>query len=162
MKVEAARESAEYPELDGFINSLAGKDGALIPVLHFAQKTYGHLSTDVQLHIAHRLNIPAAKVYGVVTFYSLFSMEEKGRFKIKLCTGTACFVRGIEAVLTEFKKELSLDVDETTPDKMFTLETVRCVGACGLAPVVTVNDKVYGRVKPDDVKRIVDEYLGKE
>ena len=151
-----------YPVLDAFYNSLPEKDGALIPMLHKAQQEYGFLSQDVQLYIAHKLGIPASKVYGVVTFYSLFNTERKGQYRVNICMGTACYVRGAEDVLAAFEKELNINRTETTKDMLFTLDSVRCIGACGLAPAVMVNDKVYGRVTPDDIKGIVEEYLGKK
>jgi len=148
-----------FPEVDEFLNGLTDKNGALIPALHKAQEAYGFLSKEVQQYIAHKLQIPAAKVYGVATFYSLFSMERRGQYRINVCMGTACYVRSAEAVMKEFAKELNIEVKETTEDFMFTVDGVRCVGACGLAPVVMVNDKVYGRVGTADVKGIVEEYL---
>ena len=150
-----------FQEIDAYIDSLTDLNGALIPVLHRAQETYGYLSEEVQLYTARKLQISAAKVYGVATFYSYFTMKKKGQYKINICLGTACFVRGAETVLSAFEKELSIKAKETTDDGLFTLDSIRCVGACGLAPVVMVNDKVYGRVKPDDVKHIVEEHLGK-
>ena len=159
--VEDTDASGNYPELDEFYDTLAEKNGALIPLLHFAQEEYGHLSTDVQLYVARKLGIPAAKVYGVATFYSFFSMKKKGHFIIKVCMGTACFVGGGDAIRQEFEKELKIKSSETTEDGLFSLDTIRCVGACGLGPVVMVGDKVYGRVKPEEVKGIVDECLGK-
>ena len=104
------------------------------------------------------MEIPAAKVYGVVTFYSFFTMLPKGKHPISICTGTACYVRGAEKVLDEFKKELKVAVGETTDDGMFSISCLRCVGACGLAPVVMVGDKTYGRVAPEMVKDIIKEY----
>ena len=108
--------------------------------------------------VAHNLHIPVAQVYGVVTFYSYFSMIPKGEHPISICVGTACYVRGAERVLEEFIKELGIKVGETTPDGRFSINCLRCVGACGLAPVVLVGDKVYGRVSPDGVKQIIAEY----
>jgi len=151
-----------YPALDTFYESLPDKNGALIPMLHRAQEEYGYLSHDVQLYVAHKLGVPASKVFGVATFYSLFNLERKGRYRINVCLGTACYVRGAENILEAFEKELKIRRTETTGDGLFTLDSIRCVGACGLAPVVMVNDKVYGRVTPDDIKSIVDEYLGKD
>lgn len=148
-----------FPEVEAFIDGLADKNGALIPSLHMAQETYGFLSKEVQLFIARKLQIPAAKVYGVATFYSLFSMEKRGKFRVNVCMGTACFVLNGEAVLDEFCKELGIKAKETTEDGLFTVDSVRCVGACGLAPLVMINDKVYGRIKPKDVKGIVEEYI---
>lgn len=148
-----------FPEVDAYLDSLSDKNGALIPTLHKAQEAYGYLPKEVQLYIAHKLEIPAAKVYGVATFYSLFSMEKRGQYRINVCMGTACYVRSAEAVLMKFANELNVDVKATTEDGLFTVDGVRCVGACGLAPVVMVNEKVYGRVAPGDVKGIVEEYL---
>lgn len=134
-------------------------DGSnLINVLHKTQEYFGYLPADVQEIIAEELNISVAHVYGVVTFYSFFTMKPKGKHPISICTGTACYVRGAENVLEEFKKELKINVGETTEDGKFSLSCLRCVGACGLAPVVLVGDKTYGRVAPDDVKQILKEY----
>lgn len=132
--------------------------GNLINVLHKTQEHFGYLPAEVQEVVAENLNISAAKVYGVVTFYSFFTMKPKGRHPVSICTGTACYVRGAENVLEEFKKELNIAVGETTSDGKFSLSCLRCVGACGLAPVVLVGDKTYGRVAPDDVKNILKEY----
>src|SRR5512133_3690503 len=132
--------------------------GDLIKILHKAQTAFGYLPESVQREIAYRLKISVAKVYGVVTFYSFFTMTPKGKHPISICMGTACYVRGAEKVLDEFKKELGLQVGETTKDGKFSLSSLRCVGACGLAPVVLVGDKTYGRVAPDDVKNILKEY----
>jgi NADH-quinone oxidoreductase subunit E/NADP-reducing hydrogenase subunit HndA len=130
----------------------------LINVLHGCQQHFGYLPAEVQEVISSELGIPVAKIYGVVTFYSFFTMTPKGRHPISICMGTACYVRGAEKVLDEFKKELNLQVGQTTPDGKFSLSSLRCVGACGLAPVVLVGDKTYGRVAPDDVKNILKEY----
>ena len=148
----------QFKELDEFIDALPSKKGELIRVLHFAQKTYGYLPQELHVHIARRMGVPTAKVFGVVSFYSFFSMEPKGEFDISICLGTACYVRGADKVLDEFKKELGIDVGETTSDGKFSLSVLRCVGACGLAPVVLVNGKVYGRVATAEVKGILDEY----
>ena len=154
--IDAKAAAGMFPEIEAYIDGLADKNGALIPALHKAQETYGYLSKEIQLYIAQKLNIPAARVYGVATFYSLFSMEKRGQYRVNVCLGTACFVRGAETVLNEFKKELSVEAKGTTDDSMFTLDSIRCVGACGLAPVVMVNDKIYSRVKPEDVRQIVE------
>ena len=132
--------------------------GELINVLHGAQEMFGYLPAEVQEVVAQELNVSVAHVYGVVTFYSFFSMLPKGEHPISICMGTACYVRGAEKVLDEFKRQLDVKVGETTPDGKFSLSCLRCVGACGLAPVVTIGEKVYGRVSPDDVKKIVEEY----
>ena len=150
-------ENDVFQELDNFIDTQEHKADTLLVVLHKAQVLFGFIPQKVQQHIARRLNIPVAKVYGVVTFYSYFQMEPKGKFGISVCTGTACFVRGAQEVLKEFEKVLGIDHGKTTEDQMFSLHSLRCVGACGLAPVVMVNDRVYGRVAVKDVKRIVEE-----
>lgn len=131
----------------------------LINVLHKAQGIFGYLPAEVQEIVARELKIPVAKVYGVVTFYSFFTMIPKGQNPISICMGTACYVRGAEKVLEEFKRKLNVEVGETTKDGQFSLNCLRCVGACGLAPVVMVGDKTYGRVSPDGVQEILAEYL---
>lgn len=136
--------------------------GELINVLHQTQEHFGYLPAEIQEVISWELNVSAAKVYGVVTFYSYFTMTPKGRYPVSVCTGTACYVRGAENVLEEIKKHLDLQVGETSDDGKYSLSCLRCVGACGLAPVVLVGDKTYGRVAPDDVKGIIDEYKDKD
>jgi NADP-reducing hydrogenase subunit HndA len=130
----------------------------LINVLHKCQEHFGYLPAEIQEVISNELVVPVAKVYGVVTFYSFFTMTPKGKHPVSICMGTACYVRGAEKVLEEFKKELGLQVGQTTQDGKFSLSSLRCVGACGLAPVVMVGDKTYGRVAPDDVRNILKEY----
>ncbi|MCM8711409.1 NADH-quinone oxidoreductase subunit NuoE [Clostridium sp. SYSU_GA19001] len=148
----------KFHELEEFINSLPNKKGALIEVLHKAQNIFGYLPEEVQLFVAEKLNVPASKVFGVVSFYSYFTTTPRGENVVNVCMGTACFVRGAANVLSELEKQLDIKVGETTPDGKFTIEVLRCVGACGLAPVVTVNDRVYGHVTPNDVKKILAEY----
>lgn len=138
--------------------SFNNEAGELINVLHKTQEHFGYLPAEVQEEVAFGLNIPVAKVYGVVTFYSFFTMLPKGRYPISVCTGTACYVRGAEKVLDEFKRILKVSVGDTTPDGKFSITCLRCVGACGLAPVVMVGDKTYGRVTTDGVKDILKEY----
>jgi NADP-reducing hydrogenase subunit HndA len=133
-------------------------EGELINVLHKVQHKLGYLPAEVQEVIARELNTSVAKVYGVVTFYSYFTMIPKGEFPISICMGTACYVRGAEQVLSEFKRQLKVEVGESTGDGKFSLNCLRCVGACGLAPVVMVGEKVYGRVAPTQVKQIIAEY----
>lgn len=132
--------------------------GELISILHETQNALGYLPESVQRIIAEHIGVPAQKVYGVVTFYSFFSMTPKGKVPISVCLGTACYVRGGDKVLEEFKRVLGIEVGETTPDGKFSLDCLRCVGACGLAPVATVGDKVYGRLNPSDIRKIVTEY----
>ena len=148
----------EFVELQSFIDGMEDKRGALIAVLHKAQHLYGYLSDEVILYISENLDIPSAKVYGVISFYSYFTMKERGKYVINVCLGTACFVRGAAAIMKEFEKELNIKAGETSADMKYTLSGLRCIGACGLAPVVMINDKVYGRVEVDQVKKIIDEY----
>lgn len=156
-KNELAREM--YAELEKFIDELPEKRGALISVLHRAQSIFGYLPKEVQAFVGEKLNISTAKVYGVVSFYSFFTMEPKGKYPISVCLGTACYVRGADKVLEAFKNELGIDVGQTTSDGKFSLDALRCVGACGLAPVVLIGDKVYGRINSaEQVKEIIKEY----
>ena len=132
--------------------------GEVINVLHKVQGEFGYLSAEVQELVAEELHIPVARVYGIVSFYSFFTMTPKGRFPISVCLGTACYVRGAEKVIDELKRQLAIQVGGTTPDGKFSLNCLRCVGACGLAPVMMIGDKVYGRVTPDKVAGILAEY----
>ena len=132
--------------------------GELINVLHQTQSYIGYLPAEAQELIAKELKISVAHVYGVVSFYSFFTMTPKGEYPISVCMGTACYVRGAEKVLDEFKRILNINVGETTPDGKFSLTALRCIGACGLAPVITIGEEVYGRLIPDDVQGIVDKY----
>ncbi|WP_073338179.1 complex I 24 kDa subunit family protein [Clostridium grantii] len=144
-------------KLETYIDNIEEKEGCLINVLHEAQNMFGYLPSDLQLFISRKLDIPAAKVFGVTTFYSFFTMEPRGKHVISVCMGTACFVKGADKIFNEFKKKLNLKDSSTSEDGMFTLDSLRCVGACGLAPVVLVDGKVYGRVKVEDVEQIIME-----
>lgn len=156
-KNELAQEM--YAELEKFIAELPDKKGALISVLHRAQSIFGYLPKEVQEFVGKQLNIPTAQVYGVVSFYSFFTMVPKGKYPISVCLGTACYVRGADKILDAFKRELGIEVGKTTVDGKFSLDALRCVGACGLAPVVLVGDKVYGRITTaEQVKNILKEY----
>jgi NADH-quinone oxidoreductase subunit E/NADP-reducing hydrogenase subunit HndA len=145
-------------QLQAICTEFNNDKGELINVLHKAQHLFGYLPAEVQEVIAKELKTSVAHVYGVVSFYSFFTMTPKGEHPISICMGTACYVRGAEKVLDEFKRILKVKVGETTEDGKFSLSCLRCVGACGLAPVVMVGEKVYGRVAPDGVKDILDEY----
>ncbi|HEX3007517.1 MAG TPA: NADH-quinone oxidoreductase subunit NuoE [Bacteroidales bacterium] len=149
----------EIDKIKEICQSFNNDPGELINVLHKTQGQFGYLPAEVQEQIAEELKIPVARVYGVVTFYSFFTMLPKGQHPISICTGTACYVRGAEKVLDEFRRILKIQVGETTDNGKFSLSCLRCVGACGLAPVVMIGDKVYGRVSPDSVKEILSEYL---
>ncbi|MEZ4998267.1 MAG: NADH-quinone oxidoreductase subunit NuoE [Bacteroidales bacterium] len=156
IKIELRQEDLD--KIHEICDSFDNEPLELINVLHRTQEHFGYLPAEVQEAIAAKLNISTAQVYGVVTFYSFFTMTPKGKHPISICMGTACYVRGAEKVLDEFRKELSIQVGQTTADGKFSLSSLRCVGACGLAPVVLVGEKTYGRVAPDDVKAILKEY----
>ncbi|MCU0458515.1 MAG: NADH-quinone oxidoreductase subunit NuoE [Bacteroidales bacterium] len=156
IKIELRQEDLD--KIHEICDSFDNEPLELINVLHRTQEHFGYLPAEVQEAIAAKLNISTAQVYGVVTFYSFFTMTPKGKHPISICMGTACYVRGAEKVLDEFKKELAIQVGQTTADGKFSLSSLRCVGACGLAPVVLVGEKTYGRVAPDDVKAILKEY----
>lgn len=132
--------------------------GALIPVLHEAQEIYGYLPMEVQKVIAEELDYPLAEIYGVVTFYAQFSLKPKGKYKINLCMGTACYVKGAGDILDKLKDELDLEVGGMTEDGLFSLDACRCVGACGLAPVMLINEDVHGRIAKDDISGIIEQY----
>ncbi len=144
--------------VDEVIERYSNKAGALIPVLTQCQKIVGYVPVELQDYIAKGLNIPGSTVYGVVTFYSFFSMVPKGRHIIKVCMGTACYVRGIGEVLNRICSEFKMDVGETTEDRRFSLEAVRCLGACGLAPVIVVNDDTHGDVSADKIMDVLGRY----
>ena len=144
--------------VDEVIKRYSNKAGALIPVLTECQKIVGYVPLELQEYIAKGLNIPGSTVYGVVTFYSFFSMVPKGRHIIKVCMGTACYVRGIGEVLNRICSEFKMDVGGTTEDRRFSLEAVRCLGACGLAPVIVVNDDTHGDVSADKIMDILGRY----
>ena len=149
-------------QLEEIIEKYKETPGALIPVLHEAQDLYGYLPFEVQKIIADGLNIPVAKVYGVVTFYSQFSLNPKGKYRVSVCLGTACYVKGAAEILDKLKERLSIDVGECTDDGLFSLDSCRCIGACSLAPVVTVNDEVYGKLVLADIDGIIDKYEAAE
>ena len=151
-----------FEQLDTFIDSLETKDGSLIQVLHHAQGICGDLPKEVQLSISEKLQIAPAKVYGVVSFYSYFTTEPRGKYKISVCLGTVCFVKGSDKILSEFEKQLGIKAGQTSKDLLFSLDGLRCVGACGLAPVVVVNGKVYGQFKLDQVGELLDYYKSLE
>lgn len=135
-----------------------GDKSQLIYVLNAVQEMYGYVPTHVQKVISDEMDIPMAEIYGVITFYSRFSLEPKGKYNISVCLGTACYVKGSQNVLDKVKEILGIDVGEVTPDGKFSIEPTRCVGACGLAPVMTINGEVYGNMDPSMVKDILAKY----
>ena len=151
-------QTCQVKTIQDICQSFGYQAGDLINILHKTQEAFGYLPAEVQHVIAKELNISEAKVYGVVTFYSFFTMQPKGKHKISVCMGTACYVRGAEKVVDELKKELKIDVGGITQDGKFSLDCLRCVGACGLAPVMMIGDKVYGRIEASQVKEILNRY----
>ena len=149
---------ALFAQLDNVIEQHKDQRGSLISVLHKAQGIFGYLPEEVQAYIAEKMDIPLSEIYGVVTFYALFTMNKKGKYTFNVCLGTACYVKGSGKLLEKLQKELGIGVGETTEDGMFSIECCRCVGACGLAPVMMVNGKVYGKVTPAKAVEIVNEY----
>ena len=144
--------------LNAVIEKHKGEDGALMPVMQEAQEIYGYLPVEVQQMIAKGLSVPVEKVYGVATFYSQFALTPKGKYKISVCLGTACYVKGSGDLYNALMDKLGIAGGECTPDGKFSLEACRCIGACGLAPVLTVHDDVYGRLRVDDLDEILAKY----
>ena len=145
-------------QLKEIIAQHKGQSGAMMPVLQKAQEIYGYLPIEVQTMIAEGLGVSLEQVYGVSTFYSWFTLEPKGEHLIRVCLGTACYVKGSADILAELERQLGIKAGHTTSDGKFTLEATRCLGCCGLAPVMTIDDDVYGRLVPADVKGIVDKF----
>ena len=150
--------AAQEAELLKVIVEKKDDRGALMPILQKAQDIYGYLPIEVQTIISNEMNIPLEKIYGVVTFYSQFSLNPKGKYQISVCLGTACYVKGSGDIYNKLQEKLGIEGGGCTPDGKFSLEACRCIGACGLAPVITVNDEVYGRLTVDDVDDILKKY----
>ncbi len=148
----------QYNKLVSVVEQYKDKEGSLIPVLQLAQEIYGYLPIEVQKMIANLMQVPLSNIYGVVTFYSQFYLEKKGDCTVCVCLGTACYVKGAGEILESFKENLGIDVDGTTDDGRFSLQASRCIGACGLAPVLTVNEDVHGRLTVDDVEGLINKY----
>jgi NADH:ubiquinone oxidoreductase subunit E len=155
---EILSEEEMLAKLDEIIATYSGKDGSLIPILQMAQSLFGYLPDSVLGRIADRLKKPLSEVAGVVSFYSFFSRTPQGRHQVRVCLGTACYVRGGKEVLGSLKKELGIDIGESTPDRCFSLEVGRCFGACGLAPVVMTGVDVHQRVKPTKIRELLKPY----
>jgi NADH:ubiquinone oxidoreductase subunit E len=151
-------ESELFAHLNETLEEYRGKPGNLIPILQIAQGLFGYLPEKVLKHISKELDKPYSEVAGVVGFYSFFSTHPRGKYLIRVCLGTACYVRGGKEILDSLKKALKIDVGETTEDKLFSLEVGRCFGACGLAPVILVNDEVHQRVKPSKISEMIAQY----
>ncbi|MGD9568245.1 MAG: NADH-quinone oxidoreductase subunit NuoE [Sedimentibacter sp.] len=144
--------------LKEYIDSISENQGNLMQALHKAQEIFGYLPIEVQKFISYEMDVPLAEVYGVATFYTQFSIEPKGKHKIGVCLGTACYVKGSQQVLDKLSKELNVKVGQTTADNMFTLEATRCLGCCGLAPVMMIDGDVYGKLEPKKIPEILSKY----
>jgi NADH:ubiquinone oxidoreductase subunit E len=145
-------------KVDRILDTFRGKPGGLIPVLEGCQEAVGYLPVELQEYISRDLSIPGSTIYGVVTFYSFFSMVPKGRHTIKVCLGTACYVRGTKAIMNVLTEKLGLQVGQTTEDRRFSLQAVRCLGACGLAPVMVVDDDTHGGMTLNRIEGILNRY----
>ncbi len=153
--VHSMTETEKFSMLEQVMDDYDRKESNLIQILHMGQAIFGYLSPEVQSFIANKMDIPNSKVNSVLTFYSFFSTKPKGKYTVSICLGTACYVRGGKEVVNNLKEILSIDVGETTDDKIFSLQVMRCIGACGLAPAMTINDKVYKQVNPNKLHRIL-------
>lgn len=148
----------QFIELKEYIDSIRQSQGILMQTLHKAQEIFGYLPIEVQKFIAHEVDVPLAEVYGVATFYTQFSITPKGKHKIGVCLGTACYVKGSQLVLDKLSKELNISVGGTTEDNEFTLDATRCLGCCGLAPVMMIDGDVYGKLEPKKIPEILAKY----
>jgi len=145
-------------KLQAVIDKCRGNDSLLMHVMQKAQEIYGYLPFEVQKIIAVGMDIPMEKIYGVATFYSQFALTPKGKYNISVCLGTACYVKNAALLMDKLTKELGIGPEECTPNGKFSLEGCRCIGACGLAPVIMINDEVYGRLSPEDIPGILEKY----
>lgn len=149
-------------EIESIISKYEGRKEFLIPILQEIQEKYNYLPKDALIYVSKKLSVPLIQVYSVATFYKTFSLKPKGKHIIKVCLGTACHVRGAPRIVDEIKRKLNIEVGETTEDKLFTLETVRCLGACALGPIVVIDDEYYGQVNPKKINMILHKYIAQE
>ena len=149
-------------EMKELLKNYSQDKSNLIQILNEVQEKYGYIPKQSQIEISNYLSIPMAEIYGVITFYSRFTLEPKGKYNISVCLGTACFVKGSQALLDRLKERLEIDEGQTTPDGKFSIDATRCVGACGLAPVFTINNEVYGKATVKKLDEVLDEYMKKE
>lgn len=145
-----------------FIASWAERPGNLIMVLHRVQSDFGYIPREAAFEVADLLGIPLARIYGVLTFYNFFKLEKPGKYNVQVCMGTACYLKGGEDLILELERQLGVGINTVTPDGLFSVEAVRCVGCCGLAPVMVINGEVYGNVKTRDLPKVLDKYRDKE
>ncbi len=158
MKRTVIKDKENYHELDNVLAKYKGKEGVLIKALQEAQEIYGYLSRDVLVHIAYELEVPLSEIYSVVSFYSLFKTEPSGKCHVEVCSGTACYVKGLKNILDYFEDELSLKPGEMTKDRKFSLSTVNCVGACSAAPVIKIGDELFGDITNQSLKQILEKH----
>ena len=159
---DLATKEKEFELLKEYIDTIKNCEGVLMQTLQKAQGIFGFLPIEVQKFISEEMDIPLAEIYGVVTFYTQFSIEPKGKHKIGVCLGTACYVKGSQLVMDKISKELNIKIGCTTEDNLFTLEATRCLGCCGLAPVMIIDDEVYGKLDPKKIPDIIAKYKGYE
>ena len=155
-------DKAKLQDIQEFIDKVENKQGDIIKILHYAQEHYGYLPRELQLYIARAVDLPASKVNGIVTFYSYFTEKPIGKYSIAVCMGTACYVKNSQEILDEFERLLKIGPDGLSEDGLFSLNSVRCIGACGLAPVIKINEKIIGHVKKEMVKDIINEIVNQE
>lgn len=151
-------DNALLKSLKDYIDTFENKENNIISILHYAQDIFGYLPPELQVYIARLTNLPASRINGIVTFYSFFNERKMGKFKVDVCLGTACFVKGSQEIMDAFRQELKVDLDGLSEDGLFNVNSIRCVGACGIGPVVRVNNKIYGHVKAEDVKEIIETH----
>ena len=146
------------PELRSFVEEWKAKPGNLIMVLHRVQQTYGYIPREIAIETSQLLDVPLAKIYGVITFYNFFRLQKAGKYNVQVCLGTACYLRGGADIIKEFERQLGVGLNATTDDGMFSVEAVRCLGCCGLAPVAVINGEVHGKLSSKDVTGIIKQY----
>jgi len=161
MAIGSSIRKEQLEQLDAVIAEWKEVPGGLLPIMQHAQEICGCVNEEVQHHISRMTGTPVSVIYGVATFYSQFTLQPRGKYSIGLCLGTACYVRGSQLVLDELEKQIGVGVGKTTADGLFTLEATRCIGCCGLAPAMMINDEVYGRLTPDQIPAIVEKYRAK-
>lgn len=160
MATQTAKKATLPQELLDFVDEWRQKPGNLIMILHKMQEIYGYIPRAEALELARYMDVPLAKIYGVITFYHFFKLKKPGRNKIQVCMGTACYLKGGQDLIDEIENLIGIGVNQTTEDEEFSMESVRCVGCCGLAPVVMVNDEVYGKLKKGDLPEIIAKHRG--
>lgn len=161
MTATAEKSSMLTPEIKAFIEEWKDKPGNLIMVLHRVQEEFGYIPRQAAFDVADELNVPVAKIYGVITFYHFFRLEKPGKNQIAVCMGTACYLKGGQEIIEECERILGVGLNTVTEDGAFSVEAVRCIGCCGLAPVLTVNGEVFGNVEAKNMKKIIDQFEDK-